>query len=894
MSSKMYWTSARAVLISTSGEVRPGLPRWVDASAAVVLLVVLSPLLLLSWLLVKATSPGPAVFRQERIGRDGVVFTMMKFRTMRVAPPGVLVSAEDDDRITGAGRWLRKTKLDELPQLWNILRGEMALVGPRPEVPSYVDLTNPNWVTTLKAKPGLSDPITLRLRNEERLLSGLGDRRERFYLERLQPFKLSGYLRYLQTRSWLRDLEVIAGTLLAVVLPHLISPLTADEIATGSADYLSPISHLARSLLSNRLPRPTLSMLWVKKYQIAVDLGLLSGAFVLSYLLRFDFEIPESEKVKLVYQLPLVVAIQWSTICWIGTYAFLWRYFGMRELRPFVDAAVISIVPILAGRLWLPPRFTLVQVPLSIIVLSAVLGFGCVITVRVLRRAIYEHFENGSAAVGSATPKQTLLVGAGRAGQQAASELQRQPTSQLAIAGFVDDDPVKQGAVIQGIRVLGRTEDLPALVRELNIEQVVITIAQGTRKQFRRILDICERLPVKIRIIPSVFEILQGRVQVSRIRDLEIADLLGREPVQLEEAAIQQAVHGKVVAVTGAGGSIGAELARQIARFQPERLLLIERAEFAIFHIHSELRQRYPQLALAPLTVDVGNEVRMAQIFDRYKPQVVVHSAAHKHVPLMEENVAEAVSNNVLNTYRLAEIAGKFNTEVFVLISTDKAVRPTSVMGVSKRAAELVVQFLNSCYRTRYLAVRFGNVIGSTGSVIPTFYEQIRRGGPVTVTHPDMERYFMTIPEAAQLVLEATTIGQGGEIFVLDMGEPVKILDLAKDVITLSGLRPYEDIDIVFTGIRPGEKLFEELSITEECMSRTRHPKIFIGNIAGCPVEKIRRALQRLTEFCQEDNTAAIVKTLSELVPEARLALGRTIVAPSRPVVSTAAASASD
>ncbi|HTR47819.1 MAG TPA: polysaccharide biosynthesis protein [Verrucomicrobiae bacterium] len=876
-------------------EIRSGLPRWFDVVVSAVALVIVSPLLAVCWLLVKMTSAGPALFRQRRMGLGGRPFTMVKFRTMRASQGGAQVTAEDDERITDVGRWLRRTKVDELPELWNVLRGDMALVGPRPEVPSYVDLANPNWAAVLQARPGLTDPVTLRLRNEEGLLSGLGDRRESFYLQRLQPYKVAGYLRYLTTRSWMSDLEIIGGTALAIAFPHLVTPLSAEEVVSDNTDFLSPITHIVGSLFGSSLPRPTLPMFWVKRFQILLDLALLSAAFALSYLLRFDFVIPQSELARMEYQLPFVVAIQWSTIWWTGTYAFLWRYFGLRELRSFVDAIFISVVPIVALRLLLAHTSAgVMRVPLSVIVLSALLGFGGIVAARVLRRAVYEHFEQSASATASSGRKPTLLVGAGRAGQQTAAELMRQRRSEVVIIGFVDDEAAKQGAVIQGIPVLGRTDDLPSLVRNYHVEQVVITIARGTRQQFRRILDICEKLHVKVRIIPSLFEILQGRVKVSRIRDLEVADLLGREPVQLEETSLRAAIRGKVVAVTGAGGSIGSELARQVARFHPERLLLIERAEFAIFSIHSELRQTHPDLPVVALTSDVGSDSRMTQIFARYRPQIVLHAAAHKHVPLMEENVAEAVSNNALNTHRLGEIAGRFGAEVFVLISTDKAVRPTSVMGASKRVAELAVQSLNGSYRTRFVAVRFGNVIGSVGSVIPIFYEQIRKGGPVTVTHPEMKRYFMTIPEAAQLVLEASTIGQGGEILVLDMGEPVKILDLAKDVITLSGLRPYEDIDIVFTGIRPGEKLYEELEITEERMSRTRHPKVFIGNIAGSPREKIERALQRLGVLCQEDNSAAIVETLCELIPDAQFTRAAAAQASPAKVGRAATAAASD
>jgi FlaA1/EpsC-like NDP-sugar epimerase len=353
---------------------------------------------------------------------------------------------------------------------------------------------------------------------------------------------------------------------------------------------------------------------------------------------------------------------------------------------------------------------------------------------------------------------------------------------------------------------------------------------------------------------------------------VQIEDLLGREPVRLDEVDMSRFLESKTIMVTGAGGSIGSELARQAARFQPARVLLVERAEFALFNIDRELREAWPGLGIVALVADAGDEQRMRFIFNAYRPQVILHAAAHKHVPMMEHNTTEALKNNVLATSLLGELAGRTGAEAFVLISTDKAVRPSSVMGASKRMAELVVQDLNRRHRTRYVAVRFGNVIGSAGSVIPIFREQIRKGGPVTVTHPDMVRYFMTIPEAAQLVLQAGAMGEGGEIFILDMGQPVRILDLAKDTIVLSGFKPFEDIDIVFTGVRAGEKLFEELEITEECMTRTRHPKIFIGKIAAYPEEKVRRALRQLAIYSDDGNEARLRAYLNELLPEARVA----------------------
>ena len=343
----------------------------------------------------------------------------------------------------------------------------------------------------------------------------------------------------------------------------------------------------------------------------------------------------------------------------------------------------------------------------------------------------------------------------------------------------------------------------------------------------------------------------------------------------LDEAQLGQFLAGKRVMVTGAGGSIGSELVRQVARFQPAKILLVERAEFALFEVDGELRRTRPEVEALPLVADVCDEARMRALFGEHAPQIVFHAAAHKHVPMMEANPGEAIKNNVLATRLLGEIAGEHGVETFVMISTDKAVRPTSIMGATKRVAELAVQDLAKRHSTRYLAVRFGNVIGSAGSVVPIFREQIRRGGPVTVTHPEMRRYFMTIPEAAQLVLQAGAIGEGGEIFILDMGEPVRILDLAEEMITLTGLRPYVDMDIVFTGLRPGEKLFEELELSGEQIAKTRHPKIYIGKLNAYPPDEVERALRFLEELAREGDGTAVRKFLNSLLPEANLGVRR-------------------
>jgi FlaA1/EpsC-like NDP-sugar epimerase len=619
--------------------------------------------------------------------------------------------------------------------------------------------------------------------------------------------------------------------------------------------------------------RRSVHFLLTKQSQALLDIFVLVAAFWLAYLLRFDFALPAKVRSDALVQLFIVVLIQFGALRLTRVHRFIWRYVGMPEARAFLNAALISALSVLILRISLPEAFQVARVPVSVILMDTLMGFMGVLGLRVLRRSMYERFEkrhdNGGKTNGQR--KRTLLIGAGRAGVMAIREIRNRGDLELDVIGFIDDDPGKQGSVIQGVKVLGMTDDLPILVRKLNIEQVVISIAQASRHSFRRMLEICKNSQVKVQIIPGLYEILQGRVQVSRIRNIQIEDLLGREPVRLDEESIRSFITGKTVLVTGAGGSIGSELARQAARFGPARLLLVERAEFALFHIDRELRESFSDCPIIPLTADVGDESRMLAIFETYRPNVILHAAAHKHVPLMEHNPSEAIKNNVIGTHKLGEMAGQFGTDVFVLISTDKAVCPTSVMGASKRVAELVIQDLDRRYKTRYEAVRFGNVIGSAGSVIPIFREQIRKGGPVTVTHPEMRRYFMTIPEAAELVLEAGAMGTGGEIFILDMGEPVRILDLAKDIITLSGLKPYEDIDIVFTGIRPGEKLYEKLETAEEHVTKTRHPKIFIGKIAADSGEKLERSLARLATLAKHGKDDELRRLLNFILPEARL-----------------------
>jgi len=608
---------------------------------------------------------------------------------------------------------------------------------------------------------------------------------------------------------------------------------------------------------------------------LVVDSVFIVFSYILALLLHSDFDFASFSTDASSRALPLIIIVKILVFATSNMYRSIWKYASLHDLIEIFKT--VSIASIFSG---LALVFFQQSIHLSRVVF--VLDWGLLLALVACSRVVWRlyqeryHMTSGFPALtkedapDSDQKRRTLIVGAGDAGNMLLREIFKQHDSSYKIIGFLDDDRKKLGLRMHGVEVLGGTDQLQEMVEKHCIDKVIIATPSAGAKFIRNLVEKCMSSGVRFKIIPCLNEILKGEVSFSQIRDVEIEDLLGRDPVSLDESAISSYLLGMCVLISGAGGSIGSEICRQVGSFKPRMLILVEAAETPLYAIEKELAVTFPNIPVVPIVADVRSRVRIESIFETFKPEVVFHAAAYKHVPLMEYNPCEAIENNCGGTKVLADVAHSFGVKNFVMISTDKAVNPTNVMGASKRVAELYVQSLAQTSDTRFTTVRFGNVLGSNGSVIPLFKEQIKNGGPVTVTDERVIRYFMTIPEASQLVLQAGCLGTGGDIFVLDMGEPVRILDLAAQLIRLSGLTPYEDIDICITGLRPGEKLFEELLIDGEGVMPTSHEKIRVLCSLSINREMLLESYTCLMDAARDSDTVMLMHTLKQMLPEFR------------------------
>lgn len=595
---------------------------------------------------------------------------------------------------------------------------------------------------------------------------------------------------------------------------------------------------------------------------ILIDSVLVGFSYWFALALRFDFKIPEPNMISLQQHVVVFVALQILVYIMGRMYHSLWKYASIRELIQIMVTIGLANAVVVAYTFF-TAVFIQISYPRSAFVISTIIDIFLVGGVRIAYRVVPAKIRKYK---GYQQKKRVLIVGAGDAGAMLTKEINNHVDLNSKVVAFVDDDPKKRGLRISGIPVVNNSHEIPRVVKKYQIDEIVIAIPSAGRNQIQEIVAICKKTQTKLKILPGIYEIIGGKVNVSHIRDVQIEDLLGREQIRLDMVEIQNFLKYKKVLVTGAGGSIGSELCRQIVLFQPAQLILLDIYENSVYDLENELRSGYQDLDLKVIIASVRDRERIEEIFAEHRPDVVFHAAAHKHVPLMENNPKEAIKNNVFGTLNVAQMADKYGVKKFVLISTDKAVNPTNIMGASKRLCEMIVQSIDRASETEFAAVRFGNVLGSNGSVIPLFKKQIANGGPVTITHEEIIRYFMSIPEASQLVLQAGAMARGGEIFILDMGEPVKIIDLARDLIRLSGFEPDVDIQIQVTGLRPGEKLYEELLLDEEGISKTVHEKIFVGKPIFTDYQKILEYLRELqVEMDKKD--ANIKHLVRQIVP---------------------------
>lgn len=829
-------------LNSPSGHAVPfirtsSLIRGFDLIASGLGLLLLAPLLLVIGLVIKFTSPGCVFYRAERVGKDGSRFKLFKFRSMYqdADRDGPAITLKNDRRITPFGSFLRQTKLDELPQLINVFRGEMSLVGPRPEDPYYVALYTPEQAQVLAVRPGITSPASLHYHEEETLLHG--DNWETVYREQIMPHKLAVDLAYLRRRTLWTDWVLILKTVGTVL---------------RGQEYLEAVM-----CLRNR-------------HIFILDMMALLLIPALALTLRLDTMAwwPAESRALGLFML-VALPVKLSIFYMLGLYSRYWRQASSNDLIQVIIAVCLSTTMLMA--LFMATHTRLEQygwaIYRSVPLIDGLLTLLAVVSFRFGLRGLYSWNRRGQ---GGLDGRRVLVVGAGEAGTMVVRELLTNAQLNLAPVAFIDDDPAKLNAEIQGLPVLGTCLDIPRLVERYHIQQIIVAIPSAPLRRQREIMALCRQAGIVTETFPGLYEILAGYKTVSNMPRLEVSQLLRREPIVTDPASKVSQLAGMTVLVSGAGGSIGSELCRQIARSGPKEIILLGHGENSIFEINLELRLSFPELLIHPLIVDVRDQPQVNRTIKKYRPDVIFHAAAHKHVPFMEANAEEAFTNNVLGTRNVLLAAEQYGVECFVLVSTDKAVNPSSIMGVTKRIAEWLVMAVAQRSGKAYTAVRFGNVLGSRGSVLHVFQRQLAIGGPLTVTHPDMHRYFMTISEAVHLLLQAAVIGRGGEIFVLDMGQPVRILNIANDLIKLAGLKPGRDVQIVFSGIRPGEKLNEKLFFASEQYRRTENPRIFVtSHNDGLEAEAIEKIVAELASlirhFQDKDNTERFLDILFKI-----------------------------
>jgi len=830
---------------------------------AVILALLLSPLLIgiaLGNLLIQGR---PIIFRQNRIGKNFKPFIIYKFRTMQMDLNNEsLFQTGNSDQITKWGRFLRKTKLDELPQFFNVIKGDMRFIGPRPEVPEFVDKESFFFLNEIK--PGLSGYSSILFRNESEIWSMI-DSDDPYH--NILQIKVGLDRYYVNKKSFIEDLKLVGITILSLFIPkrmghYLIIKLLKIQ-DNGEFKLRETIENVKIKVSKKKDTKaPTIKNLRI--LMLSDIISILFG-FIFSAIIISDFAIPSILYSNNIYPiLGMVIVAKLIVFSAFGMFRGMWRYTSLVDMLNIAKANTLGtlIVVTLFGYL---RGFQ--DIPSAIFLIDFMLTFAFTSLSRVSIRLLYSHLINPKP-FRIELNKRVIIIGAGTTGEFICREILNDSKHGMEPIGFLDDNRHYHNKSIHGRKVLGKVAELSEFLT--SYDEALICCPNAPRKNIYKIIEICKNAGKPFKTLPSVDELVSGKLSINQLREVSIIDLLGRNEIKLDSNSIKKYINGKRILITGAGGSIGSELVRQCLKYEPALLVMLDNSEFNLFNIEREIQGNSNNVLTKPLLSNIRDMDILSKVFTEYQPQVVFHAAAYKHVAMQEAFPWEAIKTNVFGTTNLVKLSLEHNIEKFVLVSTDKAVKPINVMGATKRLAELICQGADQTFSTRFMAVRFGNVLGSSGSVIPIFQEQIKAGGPITITDPEMERYFMSVPEAAQLIIQAGSIGNGGEVFALDMGRPIKILDIANELIRLSGLEPDIDIPISFIGARPGEKQLEELFHDTENVEKTLHDKI-LEIRTTITTDKIKNITSRIMSGAldgHEFDNNELRESLSSLVPE--------------------------
>ncbi len=790
-------------------------------------LIVSAPVCIVAAVLIKVDSRGPVFFHQDRVGKDGKIFRVIKYRTMVHNPSkvGPKLTARNDPRVTPIGQILRWLKIDEFPQLLNVLRGEMSIIGPRPEIPTIVDLYTEGQRKVLSVKPGMLGPSQILGRDELEKYPDDVDV-EGYYIEHILPEKLAIDLEYVEKASLIGDIK------------YLFYGLKETLIGSVKVKYL---------VESRR-----------RIFYLGVDTLFCCLSYVVAFNLRFDWEVPWAEYWNVLRVLPIIMVLRPAIFVYFGLYQSLWKYLDVRDIAAVVKAVSLSTVLVV----FFAYLVGTTGHPRSVFIIDWFLLVTFMISFRLFFR--YQ-LTNGNSK--KKNEKNVLIVGAGDTGESLAREILNSPELGYKLVGFIDDDPKKKGMSIHGLKILGRCYDIPQIVELKNADEVIVAISRASSAEMNRILSFCEKARVKNRIVPSVSDLISGKVYISKIRNVEVSDLLGRESLKLDISAIRKLIAGRTIMITGGAGSIGVELCRQILGFDPSCLIVVDRGENALLSLKWEINRTYPQARVQYYLRDVAEKTRLREVFRRHRPQIIFHCAGLNHIPIVQGHEERAFMENVYGTKVVADLSKTYKAEKFIFLSTDKAAYPTSVVGATKKVAELVVQKMARESQVVFLIIRFGTVLNSQGTFLEFFKRQLQEGGPITVSHPEAKGYFMTAVEAVELILQSTAMGKKGETLVLGMGEKVKIADIAQKLVKLSGLKLDTDIAIEYVGLPPGEKLIEELWEDSEKLLPSRHKKIKRIHFRQGEYPSLEKDISEMRKMAVQGKRDALMRKLCELVP---------------------------